>query len=112
MLLSDMGAPQSSPTSLWCDNRSALQIAHIDVFHERTKYIEIDCRFVRQYVVSKTVQLHSISTTDQPVDIFTKAHLPGSFHALVFKLHLVHSSPHLSLRGDVSVVRVTFIIMR
>ncbi|KAJ9541490.1 LOW QUALITY PROTEIN: hypothetical protein OSB04_027996 [Centaurea solstitialis] len=76
-LLSDMGAPQKSPTPLWCDNNSAIQIAHNDVFHERTKHIEIDCHFVRQHVVRNTIRLHPISTLDQPADIFTKAHLPG-----------------------------------
>ncbi|KAJ9549008.1 hypothetical protein OSB04_021551, partial [Centaurea solstitialis] len=81
-LLSDMGAPQLSPTLLWCDNTSAIQIAHNDVFHERTKHIEIDCHFVRQHVVRKTIQLQSISTDDQPADIFTKAHLPGRFREL------------------------------
>ena len=40
-LLSDMGVSQSSLTSLYCDNRSAVQIAHNTVFHERTKHIEI-----------------------------------------------------------------------
>ncbi|XP_015946589.1 uncharacterized mitochondrial protein AtMg00810-like [Arachis duranensis] len=34
-LLEDLGAPQSSPTDVFCDNRSAIQIAHNDVFHER-----------------------------------------------------------------------------
>ena len=92
-LLADMGAPQSDPTPLWCDNRSAIQIAHNDVFHERTKHIEIDCHFVRQHVVRKTVHLLSISSTDQPADIFTKTHLPSRFQALVSKLNLVHSSP-------------------
>ncbi|KAJ9557664.1 hypothetical protein OSB04_012278 [Centaurea solstitialis] len=81
-LLSDMGAPQKSPTPLWCDNNSAIQIAHNDVFHERTKHIEIDCHFVRQHVVRNTIRLHPISTLDQPADIFTKAHLPGRFREL------------------------------
>ncbi|KAJ9537493.1 hypothetical protein OSB04_030226 [Centaurea solstitialis] len=92
-LLSDMGAPQKSPTPLWCDNNSAIQIAHNDVFHERTKHIEIDCHFVRQHVVRNTIRLHPISTLDQPADIFTKAHLPGRFRELVTKLNLSHSSP-------------------
>ncbi|KAJ9537577.1 hypothetical protein OSB04_030310 [Centaurea solstitialis] len=86
-----MGAPQLSPTLLWCDNNSAIQIAHNDVFHERTKHIEIDCHFVRQHVVRNTIQLQPISTIDQPADIFTKAHLPGHFQELVSKLNLVTS---------------------
>ncbi|KAJ9555768.1 hypothetical protein OSB04_010382 [Centaurea solstitialis] len=77
-----MGAPQLSPTPLWCDNNSTIQIAHNDVFHERTKHIEIDCHFTRQHVVRNTIQLHPISTLDQPADIFTKAHLPGRFREL------------------------------
>ncbi|KAJ9543849.1 hypothetical protein OSB04_023556 [Centaurea solstitialis] len=52
-----MGAPQLSPTLLWCDNHSAIQIAHNGVFHERTKHIEIDCHFIRQHHVRKTIQL-------------------------------------------------------
>ena len=34
--LEDTGAPQSIPTILCCDNRSAIHIAHNDVFHEHT----------------------------------------------------------------------------
>ncbi|KAL0554366.1 hypothetical protein IC582_008285 [Cucumis melo] len=35
-LLADMGVPQQGPTFIHCDNCSAIQIAHNDVFHERT----------------------------------------------------------------------------
>ncbi|KAJ9542123.1 hypothetical protein OSB04_028629 [Centaurea solstitialis] len=87
-LVSDMGTPQPSPTPLWRDNNSAIQIAHNDVFHERTKNIEIYCHFVRQHVVCNIIQLQPISTLDQPTGIFTKAHLPGHFRELVTTLNL------------------------
>jgi len=45
-LLTDMGVPYSSATMFYCDNKSAIQISHNDVFHERTKHIEIDCHLV------------------------------------------------------------------
>uniref|UniRef100_A0A2N9J458 Reverse transcriptase Ty1/copia-type domain-containing protein n=1 Tax=Fagus sylvatica TaxID=28930 RepID=A0A2N9J458_FAGSY len=43
----DLDVSTSSTTLIYCDNRSAIQIAHNDVFHEGTKYIEIDCHLVR-----------------------------------------------------------------
>ena len=76
-LLADMDAPQSIATPLYCDNRSAIYIAHNDVFHEHTKHIEIDCHITRQHLKKGNLKLFSISSTDQPADIFTNTHLPG-----------------------------------
>ena len=92
-LLDDLGITQSSPTDLYCDNRSAIQIAHNDVFHERTKHIEIDCHFIRQHIIRNALRLISIGTLDQPADLLTKAHHPGRFRNLVSKLKLVSLSP-------------------
>ncbi|GKU92084.1 hypothetical protein SLEP1_g5859 [Rubroshorea leprosula] len=88
-LLEDMGIPQPSSIDLYCDNQSAMQIAHNDVFHERTKHIEVDCHFIRHHVAQKTVYLVFISSTDQPVDFFTKAHFPRRFRTFRSKLKLV-----------------------
>ncbi|PKI38222.1 hypothetical protein CRG98_041392 [Punica granatum] len=41
-LLTDIGIHHVEATTLQCDNQSSLQIAHNDVFHERTKHIETD----------------------------------------------------------------------
>ena len=51
-LLHDLGVDCSTATKLRCDNRSAIQIAHNDVFHERTKHIEINYHFIRHHIAS------------------------------------------------------------
>lgn len=91
-LLEDLGITQHSPTVIYCDNRSAVQIAHNDVFHERTKHIEVDCHFVRQHLLKQDLSLSSVSSSEQTADIFTKSLLPGRFHYLVSKLNLTSVS--------------------
>uniref|UniRef100_A0A7N2N2Q8 Flavin-containing monooxygenase n=1 Tax=Quercus lobata TaxID=97700 RepID=A0A7N2N2Q8_QUELO len=76
-LLKDLGVSTSSATPIYCDNQSAIHIAHNDVFHERTKHIEIDCHFIRYHLVHGALQLFSVSSKDQLVDIFTKSLLKG-----------------------------------
>uniref|UniRef100_A0A2N9HQ21 Integrase catalytic domain-containing protein n=1 Tax=Fagus sylvatica TaxID=28930 RepID=A0A2N9HQ21_FAGSY len=71
-LLQDLGIDCSTAIPIHCDNQSAIQIAHNDVFHERTKHIEIDCHFVRHHLLQGTLQLRSVSSQDQLADIFTK----------------------------------------
>ncbi|GKV08830.1 hypothetical protein SLEP1_g20406 [Rubroshorea leprosula] len=92
-LLEDMGIPQPSFTDLYCDNQSAMQIAHNDVFHERTKHIEVDCHFICHHVTQGTVDLVFIGSANQPTDLFTKTHFPGRFRTLLSKLKLVLSQP-------------------
>jgi hypothetical protein len=92
-LLADMGAPQTTSTPIHCDNRSAIHIAHNDVFHERTKHIEIDCHFIRHHLQQSTLHLLSVSSEDQITDVFTKSHPPGRLRDLVSKLKMASSSP-------------------
>ena len=60
-LLTNLGVSISSATPLYCDNQSAIHIAHNDVFHERTKHIEIDCHFIRYHLVHGALKLFSVS---------------------------------------------------
>ena len=70
--LQNLGVDCSTATKIHYDNRSAIQIAHNDVFHERTKHIEIDCHFICHHLLSGTLTLQSVSSQDQFTDIFTK----------------------------------------
>uniref|UniRef100_A0A2N9EIU4 Reverse transcriptase Ty1/copia-type domain-containing protein n=1 Tax=Fagus sylvatica TaxID=28930 RepID=A0A2N9EIU4_FAGSY len=92
-LLEDMGLTHSSPTIIHCDNRSAIQIAHNDVFHERTKHIEIDCHLVRHHLSAGILRLLPVSSSDQTADIFTKTFPPSRFHDLVSKLKMASVRP-------------------
>jgi hypothetical protein len=92
-LLQDMGVTFSLATPVYCDNRSAIQIAHNDVFHEQTKHIEIDCHFVRHHLLQGSLQLHSVTSHDQFADLFTKSHPPGRFRDLVSNLKMVSCTP-------------------
>ncbi|GKU97204.1 hypothetical protein SLEP1_g10374 [Rubroshorea leprosula] len=92
-LLKDMDVPQPPVTNLYCDNQSVMQIAHNDVFHKRTKHIEVDCHFIRHHVAQGTIHLVFIGSANQLVDFFTKAHFLGRFRTLISKLKLVSSQP-------------------
>ena len=102
-LLADMDAPQPTTTPLYCDKCSAIYITHNDVFHECTKHIEIYCHITRQHLKKGNLKLFSISSADQPADIFTKTHPLGRLRDLISKLQLASSLATSSLRGDVSV---------
>uniref|UniRef100_A0A2N9FLT4 Integrase catalytic domain-containing protein n=1 Tax=Fagus sylvatica TaxID=28930 RepID=A0A2N9FLT4_FAGSY len=92
-LLQDLGIDCSTVVPIHCDNRSAIQIAHNNVFHEHTKHIEIDSHFVRHHLLQGTLQLRSVSSKDQLADIFTKPMPPCYFRDLISKLKLVSLHP-------------------
>ena len=92
-LLEDMGLTHSSSTVIHCDNRSAIQIAHNDVFHERTKHIEIDCHLVCHHLSDGILHLLPVSSSDQNANIFTKTFPLGRFRDLVSKFKMAFVRP-------------------
>ncbi|GLT38347.1 hypothetical protein SLA2020_126030 [Shorea laevis] len=92
-LLEDMSVSQSPVTNLYFDNQNAMQIAHNNVFHERSRHIEVDYHFIRHYVAQGTIHLFFIGFADQPANFFTKPHFPERFRTLLSKLKLISSQP-------------------
>ncbi|KAK9059484.1 hypothetical protein SSX86_020186 [Deinandra increscens subsp. villosa] len=64
-LLKELGVISDGLMRLYCDNQSAIHIAKNQVFHERTKHIEVDCHLIRDRVVGTKVDPPSI----QPIHI-------------------------------------------
>ncbi|KAI0496329.1 hypothetical protein KFK09_022645 [Dendrobium nobile] len=90
-LLADFQFSVDTPTSLYCDNVSAIILAHNPVFHARTKHIEVDYHFIRDCIKSATVTILHINSQDQIADIFTKALPRLRFAGLRSKLQVTPS---------------------
>nr|KYP34306.1 Copia protein [Cajanus cajan] len=51
-----------NPVQLYCDNKSAMSIAHNAVQHDRTKHIEIDKHFIKDNLDRDFVITTHVST--------------------------------------------------
>lgn len=87
-LLSEIGIDHTAPMSLRCDSQAALHISANPVFHERTKYIEVECHFIRDCIIAGTIKPSYVPTLDQLADILTKALGRREFHAFLRKLSI------------------------
>ena len=47
-VLSDLDFEQNETMSLYCDNTSAVTIAHNPVQHDRTKHVKTDRHFIKE----------------------------------------------------------------
>nr|GEY21552.1 ribonuclease H-like domain-containing protein [Tanacetum cinerariifolium] len=82
-LLRELHTPLFTANLVCCDNVSAVYLSTNPVQHQRTKHIEIDIYFVRDYVDSGQVRVLHVPSRFNFADIFTK----GLHTALFIDFH-------------------------
>ena len=55
-----------------CDSQSAIHLAKNQVYHARTKHIDVRYHFVREILEEGEIQIQKIPTTENPADMMTK----------------------------------------
>ncbi|KAL0377326.1 UNVERIFIED_CONTAM: Retrovirus-related Pol polyprotein from transposon RE1 [Sesamum radiatum] len=85
-ILEDMGEKQEEPTTIYCDNKSAIAITKNPVQHNRTKHIDIKYHALREATTRGEIELKYCSTEEQLADMFTKALLRDKFEELRTKI--------------------------
>jgi hypothetical protein len=86
IILEDMKIKWDGPMRLYCDNKSAISIAHNPVQHDRTKHIEIDRHFIKEKLESGLICTPYVSTHGQLADVLTKGLSSSVFQNIVSKL--------------------------
>jgi hypothetical protein len=87
-LFQDLHITFTQSASVYCDNKSAIYLAHNPTFHERSKHIELDCHIIREKLQSKLIHLLPVPSKSQLADVLTKPLHSPAFSSLLSKLGL------------------------
>ena len=71
---------------LYCDNKSAISIAHNPVQHDQTKHIEVDRHFIKEKLDSGLICTPYVPSQGQLADILTKGLRTPNFDRIICKL--------------------------
>ncbi|KAK2433017.1 putative mitochondrial protein [Trifolium repens] len=86
IILEDLKIKWEEPMKLYCDNKSAISIAHNPVQHDRTKHIEVDRHFIKEKLDSGLICTPFVSSQNQLADVLTKGLNSHNFERIVSKL--------------------------
>lgn len=78
-MLEDSGLKQDGAFEIWCDSKSAIEIAKNLAHHGRTNHIDICFHFIQSLVDDGIIVLNYCKTKELKADILTKA-LPMKKH--------------------------------
>ncbi|QRV96994.1 Pol polyprotein/retrotransposon [Ceratobasidium sp. AG-Ba] len=87
-LLNDLGVPLSEPIEIFADNQSSMILADSEKTSGRTKHIDVQYHFIREYIQDGKCQLSWVPTKLNTADVFTKPLGPTMFYAMPPRLGL------------------------
>ena len=105
-LLRELHAPLSTATIVYCDNVNVVYLSTNLVQHQRSKHIEIDIHFVRDYVASGQVSVLHVPSRFQYANIFTKGLPTALFLEFRTSLNVRRPPAHTGGEGVLAVTRV------
>ena len=91
-LLGEIGFPQSGPSKIFCDNRSAIHMANNDVIGPKSKHISIKFHYVKEAISNGDVTLEYVPSSDNVADFMTKPLDGQKFSSFRSQLNLQRSS--------------------
>lgn len=71
-LLSEIMGKEVKPTTLFVDNKSALELMKNPVFHGRSKHIDTRFHFIRECIERGDIKVTFVCSNEQKADILTK----------------------------------------
>ncbi|XP_074347508.1 secreted RxLR effector protein 161-like [Apium graveolens] len=71
-IFTDFGCKQHGGTPIYCDNKSAIDMAENPINNNRTRHITLKHHFIRDAVEDDEIKLLFCPSEDQVADIFTK----------------------------------------
>lgn len=71
-IFEDLRIKCDKPMRLYCDNKSAISIAHNPVQHDRTKHIEVDRHFIKEKLVNDLICTPYVSSQGNLANLLTK----------------------------------------
>jgi hypothetical protein len=72
-LIGEIFQPLKSPVKIYCDNQSAITIAHGNQQRTRTKHFDLRLYFIREKVENNEIIIKYIPTSEMIADLLTKA---------------------------------------
>jgi len=88
-LLKDLGVGQKQ-LELYSESQSVIHLAKNQVFHARTKHIDVRYHFVREILEEEEIILQKIHTTENPADMLTKVVTKTKFEHCLDLVNILH----------------------